>query len=286
MEEQYSENHTEEQTVDRQQILKKVRKSRKIKNGRKRQNILRKLFRFFMTIFLIFLLVYFSKMPQWYLPKKAYTTVSNDTILIVNNKIVKPYRVLAFLKLHKVPDVPIYLMKTSDIERDIKKLAPVKDVYIRRYAFPARLRIILKERVPVVSIARTEKEIELGAYADDGTFIGRDFMPLNPELKTVKVLTWEKDVSHWNMEKIREMQKIASYMEFYSKEPVEFIDLRKPNNVFVKIKNFNIRIGKLDGQVYERIKRISSILPRVRGQETKIQYIDIGWDKVNYLKLK
>ena len=162
---------SEEEIVDPQQIIKKVRKSRKVKTGRKNRKVLRKLFRFFMTIFLMFSLVYFSKMPQWYLPKKAYTTVGNDTILILNNKIVKPYRVLAFLKLHKVPDVPVYLMKTADIERDIKKLAPVKDVYIRRYAFPARLSIILNERVPVITLAQTETSPVTGAHTDDGVFI-------------------------------------------------------------------------------------------------------------------
>ena len=277
---------SEEEIVDPQQIIKKVRKSRKVKTGRKNRKVLRKLFRFFMTIFLMFSLVYFSKMPQWYLPKKAYTTVGNDTILILNNKIVKPYRVLAFLKLHKVPDVPIYLMKTADIERDIKKLAPVKDVYIRRYAFPARLRIILNERVPVITLAQTETSPVTGAYTDDGVFIGHDFMPLSSEFKTVKVITAEKDISHRSIEWVREMQEIANNVEFYSKQPVEYIDIRQPNDVFVKIKDYKIRIGKLDGRVYERIRRISSILPKITNQKDKINYVDVGWEKVNYLKLK
>lgn len=290
MDENNTENHTElnieEEVIDTQQIIKKVRKSRKIKTGRKNQKVLRKLFRFFMTIFLIFSLVYFSKMPQWYLPKNAYTTVHNDTILILNNKIVKPYRVLAFLKLHKVPEVPIYLMKTSDIERDIKKLAPIKDVYIRRYAFPARLQIIIKERVPVISIATDEKSPLIGAYTEDGIFIGHDFMPLSPDLKTVKVLSQNKNISKWDIEKIREIQQIASSVAFYSNERVEYIDLRNPNDVFVKITGFNVRIGKIDSKVYERIKRLSSILPKIKSQQAKIKYVDVGWEKVNYLKLK
>lgn len=277
---------SEEEVIDTQQIIKKVRKSRKIKTKRKNRKVLRKLFRFFMTIFLLFLLICFSKMPQWYLPKDAYTTAHNGTILILNNKIVKPHRVLAFLKLHEVPEVPIYLMKTDDIERDIKKLAPIKDVYIRRYAFPARLQIIIKERMPVISIAQDEKSPLTGAYAEDGTFIGHDFMPLSPDLKTVKVLSTDKNISKWNIEKIREIQQIAASVEFYSGEKVEYIDLRNPNDVFVKITEFNIRIGKIDSKVYDRIKRLSSILPKIKSQQSKIKYVDVGWEKVNYLKLK
>ncbi len=279
----------EEEVIDPAKLVKKVRKSRKVRKGRRKQTIFRKSFRFFMTIFLIFAFIYVSKMPQWYLSKKAYTTANNNTIIIENNRIVKPHRILAFLKLHQVPDVPIYMMKTADIERDIKKLPPIEDVYIRRYAFPARLQIIVKERNPVISIAPSEKVPPVAAYTEDGVLLGHEFMPMDPGIKTIKVLSFGNkgdDYTKWNIKKINEIQKIAKYVENYSKEPVEYIDMRNPNNVFVKIKTVNIRLGKLDGGVYERIKRIPSILPQVKLVDAKVQYLDLSWEKVNYLKLE
>lgn len=288
MEDNQSENQ-EEQIIDPVKLVKKVHKSRKIRNGRKRQTIFRKTFRFFMTVFLVFALVYISKMPQWYLDKNAYTTVKNNTILIENNKIVKPHRILAFLKLHKVPDKPIYMMKTAGLERDIKKLPPVKDVYIRRYAFPARLQIIIKERMPIISIAPGEKLPPVAAYTKDGILIGHEFMPLNPEIKTIKVLSYGNkgdDYKQWDINKINEIEKIVKYVSLYSKEPVEYLDMRNPNDVYVKIKTVNIRLGKLDGGVYERIKRIPSILPQVKLTDAKVKYLDLSWEKVNYLKLE
>lgn len=33
------------------------------------------------------------------------------------------------------------------------KLPPVENVYIRRYAFPARIQIIVRERIPVITIS-------------------------------------------------------------------------------------------------------------------------------------
>lgn len=277
-----------EKLEDPLKVVKNARKSRKIRQGRKKQSVLRKTVRFFMTLLMIFLLIYVSKMPQWYLPKNAYTTANTGVITIKNNKIVKSYRILAAMKAHDVPKVPIYMMKTKDIEKDIKTLKPIKDVYIRRYAFPARLQIIVRERNPVISIYLNEKGPAVGAFTDDGNFIGREFMPLNPSIKTLKVIAPENgDYSYkkWNNDQINEMQKIAAYIEMYSKEPVEYIDMRNPADVYVKIKTVNIRLGKFDGSVYERLKRISSILPQIKFIKAKVQYLDISWEKVNYLKL-
>ena len=277
------------EVIDPAKLVKKVRKSRKIRKGRKKQNVFRKTFRFFMTLFLLFALFYISKMPQWYLPKDAYTKVDNNVIIIKNNKIVKPYRIYAVLKVHKVPNKPIYMMRTKEIQNDIKKLKPVKEVYIRRYAFPARLLIVLKERNPIISIAANENSPILGAFADDGVLMGQDFMPLPANTKTIKVLAstnGENSYTKWTNARVAEIQKIASYVTTYAKEPIEYVDMRNPNNIFVKVKTVKIRIGKLDGGVYERIERISSILPQVKYMKTKVDYIDISWEKVNYIKLK
>lgn len=283
------EQNSNNEVVDPAKLVKKVRKSRKIRKGRRKQNVFRKTFRFFMTLFIIFALFYISKMPQWYLPKDAYTKANGNVIIIKNNKIVKPYRVFAVLKIHKIPNRPIYMMRTSPIEDDLKKLKPVKNVYIRRYAFPARLVIILKERNPVISISANENSPVLGAFADDGILMGQDFMPLPENLKTIRVLAQtngENRYTVWTNSRIAEIQKIAAYIATYTKEPIEYIDMRDPNNVFVKVKSVRIRLGKPDGNLYERIERISSILPQVKYMKTKVDYIDVSWEKVNYIKLK
>lgn len=285
--EEFQDENLEEEVIDPKKLVNKARKSRKVRKGRRKQNVFRKSFRFFMTIFLIFALIYVSKMPQWYLDKKAYTTVNNNTINIENNRIVKPYRILAFLKLHKVPDKPIYMMKTADIERDIKKLPPVKDVYIRRYAFPARLQIIIKERVPAISIVPDEKSAPIAAYAKDGTLIGHEFMPIPVGMKTIKVIASNAtSYTKWDINKIKEVENIAEYVTTYSKEPVEYIDMRNPYDIYVKIPTVNIRLGKIDSGIYDRIKRLPSILPEVKLMTAKVKYVDLSWEKVNYLKLE
>lgn len=277
----------QEPAVDPVKLVKRVRKSRKVRQGRRKQSVTRRTVRFLMTVVLIFLFVYISKMPHWYLPQNAYTA-PNNTIKIENNRIVKTYRIFSILKRNKVPHVPIYMMKTNDIEKEIRTLKPVEDVYVRRYAFPARLNIIIKERIPVISVCVDEKSTAVGAYTQDGILIGRDFMPIPTDIKTVKVLALANgDFSYtkWTKDDIDKILSLVNYIETYSTESVEYIDMRNPSDVFVKVKTVKIRIGKLDGTVYERIQRIPSIIPQIKLMRSKVQYLDISWEKVNYLKL-
>ena len=94
------------------------------------------------------------------------------------------------------------------------------------------------------------------------------------------------DYRKWDLNKIHEIERIKNYVETYSKEKVEYIDLRNPYDVYVKIKTVNIRLGRLDDGVYKRIERIPSILPQVKMVDSKVKYLDLSWEKVNYLKLK
>lgn len=279
----------QEEVIDPERLVKNVRKKRQLRKGRRKQNVFRNFFRFCMTIVLLCSFVYISKMPQWYLDKKLFTVSNNNSVQIINNKIVKSYKILALLKKSEVPDVPIYMAKTDSIEKELKKLPPVEDVFIRRYAFPARLQIIIKERVPVITVAPDIKVPPVAAFSRDGVMIGREYLPLSKDFKTIKVLSYGNkgdDYTKWNASKIKQLETIVKYVETYSKEPVEYIDLRNPNDVYVKIKTVNIRLGKLDEKVYERIQRIPSILPQVKLVDSKVKYLDLSWEKVNYLKLE
>lgn len=285
----YEEQNEQEQVVDPDRLVKNVRKKRKLRKGRRKQSVFRNFFRFCMTILLLCAFVYISKMPQWYLDKNIFTVSNPNSIVIVNNKIVKSHKILSLLKKTNVPDVPIYMAKTDYIEKELRKLPPVKEVFVRRYAFPARLQIIVKERQPVITISPDEKVTPVAAFSRDGVMFGREYLPLSKDFKTIKVLSYGNkgdDYTKWNAAKIRQIETIVEYVETYSKEPVEYIDFRNPNDVYIKIKTVNIRLGKIDEGVYDRIKRIPSILPQVKMVDSKVKYLDLSWAKVNYLKLE
>lgn len=284
-EEKYSQQN---EIVDGKRLVKKMQRSRQVRQGRKRQNAFRSFMCLFVNILLISTLVYAVKMPQWYFDKNIFTHPDSATLEILNNNIVSTSKILAALKSEKVPEVPIYMAKTKNLEDKLMQFAPIEEVYIRRYAFPARLQIIVREREPFISISPDVNIAPIAFFTRDGKLIGREYLPLKKDYKTLKVLSYGNkgdDYSKWDVKKLLKIENLAKYIETYSKEPVEYVDLRNPEDVYVKIKSVNIRLGRLDENVYERIKRIPSIIPQIQLMDSKIKYLDLRWKDTNYLKL-
>lgn len=270
-------------------FVKKKRRERKVRKGRMKQERLKMFVRFVVSVSLLFGLYTLFKDKGWYMNPDAFVRPDGVSVEIINNKIVSKTKIFAVLKNTKVPVVPIYMARTSNIKKDLMKLKPIENVYIRRYAFPARIDIILRERVPVITVAPDVKAQPVAFFTTDGTLIGREFLPLDKSYKTLLVLSYGTkgdDYQKWNIKKIKEIQKIVRYIENYSKETVEYADFRNPADVYVKIKTVNIRLGKIDESVFKRIERIPSILPQVKEINQKVKYLDLSWEKVNYLKLE
>ncbi len=279
----------EDPIPDGKHLVKKKRRERLVRKGRMKQERFRAFMRFLFSILFIVGLVYGLKLHGWYMDKNAFNHVGGRSVEIINNRIVPSHKILVLLKNSNVPNVPIYMAKTDSIKKELMKLAPVENVYIRRYAFPARIQIILRERIPVIEVSPDAKIAPVAFFTTDGKLIGREFLPLDKSFKTILVLSYGNkgdDYHKWNLHKIHEIEKIAKYVETYSGEPVEYIDLRNPLDVYVKIKSVNIRLGQLDENVYKRIERIPSLLPQVKLIDSKIKYLDLKWEKVNYLKLE
>jgi len=278
-----------EDDVPAEIIVNKTKRQRLVRKGRMKQERFRAVMRFFITVLFLLGLVYGLKSSGWYMDKNAFNRVDSSSVEIINNKIVPSHKILMLLKNNSVPNVPIYMARTGAIKKELLKLAPVENVYIRRYAFPARMQIILRERTPVITIYPDIKLPPVAFFTSDGKLIGKEFLPLDKSYKTITVLSYGNkgdDYNKWNLKKIKEIQKIVKYVETYSKEDVEFIDFRNPKDVYIKIKTVNIRLGKIDDTLFKRIERIPSILPQVKDVKSKIKYLDLSWEKVNYLKLE
>lgn len=281
---------TEEQYNDGQKLLKKKQKERQLRQGHKQQNALREALRFLTTLAILGFVGYFLTFRGWYLPNDVFKKCPPNRIQIVNNKIAKTDKIKAAIKDVPVPKVPIFLSNLSELRKQIVALSPVEDVYIRRYAFPARVQIIVKESTPIVSISPDVAVRPVAAFTKEGRLItGADYLPLPAEYNTLLILSYGNkgdDYKKWDLKKIKEIQNIARFVGTFSGEPVEYVDMRNPDDIFVKVKTVLIRVGKNDSKIYERIRRIPSILPEAEKVKTKLKYIDIRWEKVNYLKMK
>ena len=225
-------------------------------------------------------------MPQWYLPSDAFDSLNSPSLEIVNNHIVPEQKILSALRRNQVPTQPIFLVKTDDLKKSITQLEPIQNVYIRRYWFPARLQIIVLERTPIITISPNLESPPIAFFSSDGKLIGREYMPLDESYETVLVLTYGSgdDYRNWDVAKVKNFKKLADLVKTETGEEVEYIDYRNPNDVYIKIPTANIRLGRLNSGVFNKIGRLPSLIPQVKMINKKVKYIDLRWDS-NYIKL-
>ena len=259
---------------------------RQLKRSKRRLSKLRVFWKLFLLAILSVLCYSLLKMPQWRMHTNAFDSLDSPALEIVNNKIVPSQKILSALRRNQVSTKPIYLVKTDNLKESIKQLEPVQDVYIRRFGFPARLKIIVVERTPVLTIAPDLEVEPIAFFSSDGKLIGRDYMPLPEQYNTVRVITYGvgDDYRNWDKTKVLNLKKLALMIEDASGEPVEYIDYRTPTDVYVKIPTVNIRLGSFNAGVYDKISRLRTLVPQVKMLNKKIKYLDLRWDS-NFIKL-
>jgi len=266
--------------------LKQARMQRQVRKSQRRLNRLRALWKLMILVSMIAIGLFVLKMPQWRLHTNAFDSLSSPALQIVNNKIVPAQKILSALRRNQVCTKPIFLVKTDNLKESIMQLEPVQDVYIRRFWFPARLKIIVIERTPLITISPDIGVPPIAFFSSDGKLIGRDYMPLSEEYNTVRVITYGSgdDYRNWDKVKINNFKKLTATIEADTGEQVEYIDYRNPQDVYVKIPTVNIRLGSLNSGVYDKIHRLPSLLPQVKMLNKKVKYVDLRWD-TNYIKL-
>ncbi len=269
-----------------QRRLKQAKLQRQIRRSQKRLVRLRIMLRLIILIILISIIFLILKMPQWRLPANTFDSLDSPALEIVNNRIVPSQKILSALRRNQVPSQPIFLVKTDHLKKSITQLEPVQNVYIRRFWFPARLQIIVVERNPIVTITPDVNVPPIAFFSADGKLIGREYMPLAPDYKTVLVVTYGTgdDYRNWDSKKVTTFRKISNLVETETGEKVEYIDYRNPKDVYIKIPSANIRLGSINAGVFDKIQRLPSLLPQLKMLNKKVKYIDLRWE-TSYIKL-
>lgn len=266
--------------------LKQAKMQRQIRKSQRRLTRLRFFYKLFIIFGLIFLILFILKMPQWRLKSNAFDSINSSGLEILNNHIVPEQKVLSALRRNQVPLEPIFLVKTDNLKKSITQLEPIQNVYIRRFWFPARLQIIVIERTPIVTISPNIDVPPIAFFSADGKLIGREYIPLDEDYKTVAVITYGSgdDYRNWDVTKVKNFKKLADLIEVKTGETVEYIDYRNPKDVYVKIQTTSIRLGSFNPGVFDKVNRLPSLLPQVKMINKKVKYIDLRWDS-NYIKL-
>ncbi len=260
---------------------------RKIRKRRHKVNRLKKFLRLVLIILLLYLGYQLYMLSGWYLPQDAFKKADNSVVEIANNKIIPTFVINRALKDIPVSKQPIFFMSVKPIKKEIFKIPVIKNVYVRRYGFPARIQIIVRERTPIAVIKTELKNNPIAFFTSDGVLVtNKQYMSLPTDKSILTILSNSQDVKKiWDIKRVQYIEKIVKDVELYSDEKVEYVDMKNPNDVYIKIQTTSIRLGVLDSTVFERIKRIYTILPQITEVDSRIKYIDLSWDKVNYLKL-
>ena len=266
--------------------LKQAKMQRQIRQSQRRLNRLRGFYKFFLIISIVCLTLFILKMPQWRLKPNAFDSLESPALEIVNNHIVPEQKILSALRRNQVPSQPVFLVKTDDLKKSITQLEPIQNVYIRRFWFPARLQIIVIERTPIVTISPNLEASPIAFFSADGKLIGREYMPLDENYKTVLVITYGSgdDYRYWDVTKVKNFKKLADLVEAETGEAVEYIDYRNPKDVYIKIPTANVRLGSINISTFDKVRKLPSLLPHVKMLNKKVKYVDLRWD-TNYIKL-
>ncbi len=269
------------------------RKSKIVKMKRKVAHAIRRIrrFRMLLRVALIFLLLYCSyeilNLPAWYLNPEDLMNMNPDVVKIEGNLITPEYKISDIIRTSDVPDEQIFKFSTAPLEENLSKLQSVKKAYVRRFWFPARIIVIIEERVPVFLISPNIDSSPISAVTADGYYIDREYMPIPSKFKTTKILSYGTDDNYenWDKKRVDEIQRFIKTVETYSKQKIEYLDLRNKNDVYVKLEHVLLRIGTLDDTTKDRIKTIPTILPEALSLKQKVKYIDLRWQDSNYIKL-
>jgi len=268
--------------------VKKRLRQRRVRGKQVHLKHLHTFSRFLLCSLLIVGVYFFIKLPGLYISQDAFSHSDPEVIRLINNDIVPDEKIYTLLSSYQVEGLPIIAQKTDDLHKLLLELPPVEDVYIRRYAFPARIDFIFRERIPVMTISPDVEIPPVAYFAQDGKLVGKEYAPYVEKYHTLLVLSYGNrgnDYHKWEKAQVDEILKFAKYTETYSKERVEYIDYRNPEDVYIQIPSIKIRLGKLDANALDRLKKLSSILPEIRLMDENIKYLDLRW-KDPYLKLE
>ena len=280
MEEFDIENHERE--------VKKRLRQRRVRGKQVHLKHIHTFCRFLVSSLLIVGVYYLLKLPGWYINPEVFAHSDSEVIKLFNNEIVPDEKIYTLLSGFQAEGTPIFVQKTDELKKLLLELPPVEDVYIRRYAFPARMDLIFQERIPVITISPDIETPAVAYFTQDGTLVGREYAPYIAKFHTLLVLSYGNkgdDYHKWTKERVDDVLQFAKYVESYSKERVEYIDFRNPEDVYVKISSLMIRLGKFDKTACDRVQRLSAILPEIKLMDERIKYLDLRW-KDPYLKLE
>ncbi len=216
--------------------------------------------------FLLITFLFFTS----YATSKTFKKVNYQDISIVGSKLFSIEDIVANSSLN----IPTTLMfvKTTYLEKELKKNLYLKNVSVIRQIFPFGLKIFIKTRTPIAFGEKIFKGEKITGFIDkDGFFISEKFADqINLKKITSKVYGWK--------ENFREtLSKILNYQKY---NDVEFITITFSPNGFLTLeeKGFKtILLGFNQKIIENQLQIINDIKNQIKENNIleKIDNIDL-----------
>lgn len=179
---------------------------------------------------------------------------------------------------------PIYSLNPKELEEKVQSLPDVHRAYIRRYLFPRpNLVVDIMEEFPWASYASSPDQPVSAVISQTGRFIPISQFPNVPQ-PALKI--YGSSESRFNDQDVAQWSNWVNFISTQAAHPVEFVDMRKANDIQVKVGDLRLRLGSADSMLSKRLSRLPSVLPVLATlKKENIDYVDLSLDSNVPLKI-
>ncbi len=205
-----------------------------------------------------------------YATSRILEKVNYQDISIVGSKLFSIDDIVANSSLNF--STPLIFIKTTYIEKELKKNLSLKNVSVSRQIFPFGLKILIKTRTPIAFGEKIFKEKKLTGFVDeDGFFINEKYSDqVNLKKLSSEIFGWK--------ENFREtLSKILNYQKY---NDVEFITITFSPNGFLTLEEKSLKtilLGFNPKIIESQLQVINDIKKQIKDNNflEKIDNIDI-----------
>lgn len=256
----------------RKEWIKSRRKKRKTARGAR---LRRQVFRLFLVMSVLTLGVFgFTYLP-WSLNNADNEIIVRGNTFTSTEQIRKAVSDALY--------TPVYKTNPKALEKKIEALETINNAFVRRYAFP-RPHVVVEvlEEQPWASVGHNPDLPTHAVIAETGRIIPLSKFPhvTSPALKLYVASNFKMtpvDVKQW--------ATWVTFIETQTKQPVLYVDMRKPFDVSVRTEQLALKIGIPDAALTQRLSRLTSILPTLQQYKDSLEYVDLALDNNIPLKI-
>ena len=218
--------------------------------------------RFFSLIAFLFFTSYLSSI--------TFKKVNYDDISIVGSELFSVDDIVTYSSLNF--PTPLIFVKTSYIEKELKKNLSLKNVLVSRQIFPFGLKILIETRTPIAYSEGILKGEKITGFIDeDGFFINEKYSEQeNLKKLSSKVFGWKENFR----------ETILKILNSQKNSDIEFITITLSPNGYLILEEKSLKtilLGFNPKRIETQIQIISDIKNQMKGNDIlkKIDNIDL-----------